>query len=90
MTEHPLVFPERDDADEVAQELRDEGFTEIRVIRQPLAGEDDPEADEWAVYVREANVADETGPVADGLRDRFEATVADRGGWYDPDPESRY
>ncbi|GAA1766347.1 hypothetical protein [Nostocoides vanveenii] len=90
MTEHLLVFPERDDADEVAQELRDEGFTEIRVIRQPLAGEDDPEADEWAVYVREANVADETGPVADGLRDRFEATVADRGGWYDPEPESRY
>lgn len=90
MTEHLLVFPERDDADEVAQELRDEGFTEIRVIRQPLAGEDDPEADEWAVYVREANVADETGPVADGLRDRFEATVADRGGWYDLDPESRY
>lgn len=52
MSEHLLVFPERDDADEVAEELQEEGFTEVRVIRQPLAGEDDAESDEWAVYVR--------------------------------------
>lgn len=90
MSEHLLVFPERDDAEEVADELREEGFTEVRVIRQPLAGEDDAEADEWAVYVREANIADESGPVASGLRDRFQATVEERGGWYDPEPESHY
>lgn len=90
VSEHLLVFPERDDADEVAEELREEGFTEVRVLRQPLAGEDDPEADEWAVYVREANIADDSGPVAGGLRERFEATAQDRGGWYDPDPEPRY
>jgi hypothetical protein len=62
VTEHLLVFPDRDVAEQTADELRDEGFTEVRVLRQPLAGEDDAEADEWAVYVREANVADETGP----------------------------
>ena len=90
MSEHLLVFPERDDADEVAEELQEEGFTEVRVIRQPLAGEDDAESDEWAVYVREANVADESGAVASGLKDRFEATVEERGGWYDLEPEPRY
>lgn len=90
MSEHLLVFPEREDADEVAEELREEGFTEVRVIRQPLAGEDDAESDEWAVYVREANVADETGPVAKGLADRFQAVADDRGGWYDPEPTPRY
>lgn len=90
VSEHLLVFPERDDADEVAEELRDEGFTEVRVLRQPLAGEDDAESDEWAVYVREANVDDDSGAVASGLRDRFEATASERGGWYDPEPEPRY
>lgn len=90
VTEHLLVFPDRDVAEQTADELRDEGFTEVRVLRQPLAGEDDAEADEWAVYVREANVADETGPVAAGLRDRFSALVEEHDGWYDPDPEPRY
>ncbi|MFN8099837.1 MAG: hypothetical protein U0Q21_16285 [Dermatophilaceae bacterium] len=81
MSEHLLGFPRRDDADAVAEELREEGFTEVRVLELP---------GEWAVYVREANVADETGPVASGLRDRFAATAADRGGRYDPDPAPRY
>lgn len=90
VSEHLLVFPEREIAERIAEELRDEGFTEVRVVRQPLGGEDDPENDEWAVYVREANVADETGPVASGLHDRFEALVAEHRGWYDPEPEPRY
>ena len=45
----------------------------MRVVREALAGEDDAEAHEWAVHVREENVADESGPVEGGLRDRFEA-----------------
>lgn len=88
VSEHLLVFPDRDVADEVAAELSDEGFSEVRVIREALSGEDDSEAHEWAVYVREENVADESGPVEGGLRDRFEALVAEHGGWYDPEPRT--
>ena len=89
MSEHLLVFPDRDVADEVAEELSGEGFTEVRVVREALAGEDDADDHEWAVYVREENVVDESRPVAQGLRDRFEALAQERGGWYDPDPGPR-
>lgn len=89
MSEHLLVFPDRDVADQVAEELRGEGFTEVRVIREALAGEDDSADHEWAVHVREENVVDESRPVAQGLRDRFAALVEERGGWYDPDPAPR-
>ncbi|NHA68869.1 ribonuclease E inhibitor RraB [Phycicoccus flavus] len=86
MTEHLLVFPDRDVAEQVADELAEEGFTEVRVVREALAGEEDDEDHEWGVYVREKNVADETGPVESGLEDRFSALVAEHGGWYDPHP----
>jgi hypothetical protein len=89
VSEHLLVFPAKDVAEEVAAELSDEGFTEVRIVREALAGEDDVEDHEWAVYVREENVVDESRPVAQGLRDRFEALVEERGGWYDPDPGVR-
>ena len=89
MSEHLLVFPDKDAAEEVAEELSGEGFTEVRVLREALAGEDDSQDHEWAVYVREENVVDESRPVAQGLRDRFEALVEERGGWYDPDPAPR-
>lgn len=89
MSEHLLVFPDRDTAEDVAAELADDGFTEVRVVREALAGEDDSEAHEWAVYVREDMVADEGGPVEGGLRDRFEALVAEHDGWYDPEPGPR-
>jgi hypothetical protein len=89
VSEHLLVFPDRAVAEEVAEELADEGFTEVRVLREALAGEDDGEAHEWAVYVREEHVVDESRPVAQGLRDRFEALVEERGGWYDPHPGAR-
>lgn len=86
VSEHLLVFPDRDTADEVAAALADEGFSEVRVVREALAGEDDAQAHEWGVHVREDNVADESGAVEGGLRDRFEALVAEHGGWYDPHP----
>jgi Regulator of ribonuclease activity B len=89
VSEHLLVFPAKDVADAVASELSDEGFTEVRVVREALAGEDDVEDHEWGVYVREENVVDESRPVAQGLRDRFEALVQQHGGWYDPDPGAR-
>ena len=84
-----MVFPDKDTADDVAADLADEGFSEIRVIREALAGEDDSEDHEWGVYVREDMVADETGAVEGGLRERFEALVKEHGGWYDPEPHPR-
>jgi hypothetical protein len=88
MSEHLMVFPDRESADEIAAELADEGFTEVRVVREALAGEDDSEDHEWAVYVREEMVADESGPVEGGLRDRFAALAQEHGGWYDPEPRT--
>lgn len=89
MTEHLMVFPDHDDADRIADDLRDEGFTEVRVVREALAGEDDGEDHEWAVHVREDMVADESGAVEQGLRERFQALAEEHDGWYDPDPTAR-
>ena len=84
MTEHLIVLSDRDLAERIAAELRDEGFTEVRVEREALAGEDDAEAVEWAVHVREDNVVDDPGnPTESGLRERFEALAAEHDGWYD-------
>ena len=88
MSDHLMVFPDRDDAERIADELRDEGFTEVRVVREALAGEDDGDDHEWAVHVHEEMVADESGPVEHGLRDRFAALAAEFDGWYDPEPDT--
>lgn len=85
VTEYLLVFPERDDADEVAEELRDEEFDEVRVVREALAGEDDSEDHDWAVYVRIDTIDDPTSAVANALVARFEEMTADRDGWLDDD-----
>ena len=86
VTEHLLLFPERETADEIATELDEEGFTEVRVLRVAHAGDDDAEDAEWAVHIREEMVDDPSGPVESGLRDRFSALAEERGGWYDPEP----
>ena len=89
MSDHLMVFPDRDDADRIADDLRDEGFTEVRVVREALAGEDGGEDHEWAVHVREEMVADESGAVEQGLRERFAALAEEHDGWYDPEPSPR-
>ena len=86
VTEHLLLFPERETADEIATELDEEGFTEVRVLRVAHAGDDDAEDAEWAVHIREEMVDDPSGPVESGLRERFAALAEERGGWYDPEP----
>lgn len=85
MTEYLLVFPARDDAEEVADQLRDEEFTEVRVLREALAGEDDSEDEEWAVYVRLDTIDDDTSAPARALAQRFEQEAEERGGWLDED-----
>lgn len=89
MTEYLLVFPERDDADEVAEELREDEFDEVRVVREALAGEDDSEDHDWAVYVRVDTVEDPTSAVARALVERFEQLTAERDGWLDDDVRGR-
>ena len=86
VSEHLLVFPDRATAEDVAAELAHEGFSEVRVVREALAGEDDSDDHEWAVHIVEDMVADESGPVESGLRDRFSALAEEHGGWYDPEP----
>lgn len=81
MAEFLLVFPERDDADDVAEEYRHEGFADVRVVREALAGEDDSEDHEWAVCVRTSDGPSD--PVPPGLIDRLTTTAAEKGGWLD-------
>lgn len=88
MSEHLLLFPDRDVADEIAAELAEEGFSDVRVLRVAHAGEDDAEDHEWGVYVREDMVIDESGPVEGGLRERFTALAEEHEGWYDPAPHT--
>ena len=48
------------------------------MVREALAGEDDSEDHEWAVYVRT--------PSDPAYAVRFQALAAAHDGWYDPDP----
>jgi hypothetical protein len=97
MTEHLIVLPERAAAEEIADGLREEGFTEVRVVRMAhagrgprpaRAGDDDAEDAAWGVHVVEEMVEDETGAVAQGLRDRFAALAEEHHGWYDDEPST--
>ncbi|WP_338748880.1 hypothetical protein [Janibacter alittae] len=85
MTEHLMVFPDRDDAERIADDLIDEGFLEVRVVREALAGEDDGEDHEWAVHVV-APPDPRDGAPGGGVRERFAGLVEECDGWYDPDP----
>jgi hypothetical protein len=77
-SQHLIVLPERADAETLAEELEAEGLLDVRVVREALAGEDDSEAHERAVYVRT--------PSDSAYAVRFEALAAAHDGWYDPDP----
>ena len=76
--EHLVVLPERDVAEEVAEQLAAEGLTHVRVVREALAGEDDAEDHEWAVHVRTPD-----DPV---WTERLSELASAHDGWYDPDP----
>lgn len=81
-----LVFPSRDDAEAVADDLRDDdGYSEVRVVREALSGEDDSEDHEWAVYVGVNTIDDPTGAPARALAARFGALAEEHDGWLDED-----
>ncbi|WP_237317247.1 hypothetical protein [Streptomyces sp. JJ36] len=77
---HILVLPERDAAEEVAEELRDRcGLAEEPpVVREALAGEDDAEDAQWLVVLE--------GPAAHGLDPaELDALTAVHDGWRERD-----
>ncbi|MFC7220485.1 hypothetical protein ACFQLX_20305 [Streptomyces polyrhachis] len=72
---HVLVLPDRDAAEEVAEEIA-ETFappSEPRLVRDALAGEDDAEDAQWLVVVEDPDGA---LPAA-----RLAELAADREGW---------
>ena len=73
--EHLVVLPDRDTAEEVAEQLAAEGLGHVRVVREALAGEDDSEDHEWAVHVRTPD-----DPV---WARRLSAVAQAHDGWYD-------
>ncbi|MFD9728662.1 hypothetical protein [Streptomyces sp. NPDC059072] len=70
---HVLVLPDRDAAEEVAQEVVDRfGLTEEpQLVRDALAGEDDAEDAQWLVVVEDPR--ERLDPTAlDALADEYE------------------
>lgn len=87
MAEYLMLFPERDVAEQIADELQEEDeFTEVRVLREALAGEEDDEDHEWGVYVSQDTIVDPASAVARALAERFEKLAADNDGWLDDNP----
>lgn len=72
---HVLVLPDRDAAEEVAEELSDRfGVTEEpQLVRDALAGEDDAEDAQWLVVIE-----DPTGRLDPASLDEF---AAEHEGW---------
>ncbi|MDQ6716226.1 MAG: hypothetical protein M3Z83_08965 [Actinomycetota bacterium] len=80
--EHLLVFTDRAAAEAVADSIDRHEYARVQVIREALAGEDDAEAHEWAVYiVDERPESDERAE-----RMRMASLASANEGWYDPDP----
>lgn len=88
--EHLLIFPERATAEAVAEELAEEGFAHVSVVREASRTEDDDEAHEWAVHVVDHRLPDATGGGAyEGLRERFATLATEHAGWYDEPGDPR-
>ncbi|MFB6619399.1 hypothetical protein ACIGFK_22700 [Streptomyces sp. NPDC085524] len=70
---HVLVLPDRDAAEEVAQEVVDRfGLTEEpQLVRDALAGEDDAEDAQWLVVVEDPRERLEPSEL-DALADEYE------------------
>ncbi|GAA2257900.1 MULTISPECIES: hypothetical protein [Kitasatospora] len=78
-TRQLLVLPDRDAADEVAEELsaRWPDLGELEVVRDSLAGEDDAEDAQWLVVV---DPPEETGWTPELLA-ALDTLAADQDGW---------
>ncbi|MGC5582713.1 ribonuclease E inhibitor RraB [Ornithinimicrobium sp. W1679] len=89
-SEHLIILPDREGAEELAEELREEGFAQVRVIREAARTEEDDEDHEWAVYVLDTRLPDASGGGAyEGLRERFTQIARENDGWYDQPGDHR-
>ncbi|MFF2845791.1 hypothetical protein ACFVT5_05620 [Streptomyces sp. NPDC058001] len=72
---HVLVLPDREAAEEAAEQLRDRfGVTEEpQLVRDALAGEDDAEDAQWLVVVEDAEARLDA--------DRLDGFAAEWDGW---------
>jgi Regulator of ribonuclease activity B len=75
---HFVYFPTKEDAEDAATELRDEGYT---VEVQPSADADTDPPNPWLALARKDAVVDEASVTV--IRPRFEALAAERSGEYD-------
>lgn len=91
--EHLLTFPARETADQVAEQLGEEGFAHVNVARAPRRIEKDDkdgESHEWAVQVVDHRLPDTSGGGAyEGLRERFATLATDHDGRYDEPGDPR-
>ncbi|MFG3257962.1 hypothetical protein [Streptomyces sp. NPDC048172] len=76
---HVLVLPDRDAAEEVAEELEDLlGLTEEpQLVREALAGEDDAEDAQWLVVLEDPHGTYDPG--------KLDALAATHDGWLERD-----
>lgn len=89
-SEHLIILPDRDVAQEIAEDLLEEGFEQIRVIREVARTEEDDEDAEWAVYVVAHSSPDvASGGTTEALRERFTQIARRNDGWYDAPGDSR-
>lgn len=89
-SEHLIVLPDRDLAEQVADELREEGFEQVRVVREAATTEEDDEDVDWAVYVQDTRLPGTAGGAAyEALRERFAEIARQNDGWYDEPGDPR-
>jgi len=78
-----MVFADREAAEDVADQLLDDGeFASVRVVSEALAGEDDAEDVDWVVHVMLESDSSEN---ARTLAERFTELAEKHGGWLDED-----
>lgn len=75
MADHLVILPERDDAEELTDELVGvPGIHSATVVREALAGEEDSEDHEWAIHL---DVDDDAAQLIDALHALTEAAGGD-------------
>ena len=89
-SEHLIILPDREVAEELAEDLREEGFEQVRVVREAARTEEDDEDHEWAVHIVDTRLPDAAGGGAyEGLRERFTELAREHDGWYDEPGDDR-
>ncbi|WP_022921026.1 ribonuclease E inhibitor RraB [Ornithinimicrobium pekingense] len=89
-SEHLIILQDREVAEAIAEELDEEGFLWVRVLREASRTEEDDEDHEWAVHITDTRLPDAAGGAAyEALRDRFIDLARQHDGWYDEPGDPR-